>query len=81
MLDTVDAALAAEVEALGLRAVVADTIMTDDASRARLAATVLDAAGVPYAVADGLTEQAREGALERWACATRSGSSRTSSRA
>jgi LPPG:FO 2-phospho-L-lactate transferase len=55
VLDTVDAALAAEVEALGVRAVVADTIMTDDASRARLAATVLEAAGVPYAVADGPT--------------------------
>jgi LPPG:FO 2-phospho-L-lactate transferase len=42
-LDTVDAGLAPEVEALGLRAVVADTIMTDDASRARLAAEVLAA--------------------------------------
>ena len=50
-----------DVEGLGVRAVVADTIMTDDASRARLAATVLDAAGVPYAVADGLTARpARE---------------------
>jgi LPPG:FO 2-phospho-L-lactate transferase len=55
VLDAVDAALAAEVESLGVRAVVADTIMTDDASRARLAATVLEAAGVPYAVADGPT--------------------------
>jgi LPPG:FO 2-phospho-L-lactate transferase len=55
VLDTVDAALAAEVEARGVRAVVADTIMTDDASRARLAATVLETAGVPYAVADGPT--------------------------
>ena len=42
VLDAVDAALAGDVEALGLRAVVADTIMTDDASRARLAATVLE---------------------------------------
>lgn len=41
VLDTVDAALAPEVEALGLRVVVADTIMTDDASRARLAAETL----------------------------------------
>jgi LPPG:FO 2-phospho-L-lactate transferase len=41
VLDTVDAALAPEVEALGLRVTVADTIMTDDASRARLARTVL----------------------------------------
>jgi LPPG:FO 2-phospho-L-lactate transferase len=46
VLDAVDAALAGDVEALGLRAVVADTIMTDDASRARLAATVLEAAGL-----------------------------------
>jgi LPPG:FO 2-phospho-L-lactate transferase len=44
VLDAVDAALAPEVEALGIRAVVTDTIMTDDASRARLAATVLAAA-------------------------------------
>jgi LPPG:FO 2-phospho-L-lactate transferase len=43
VLDTVDAGLAPEVEALGLRAVVADTIMTDDASRARLAAEIMAA--------------------------------------
>jgi LPPG:FO 2-phospho-L-lactate transferase len=43
VLDTVDATLAPAVEALGVRAVVADTIMTDDASRARLAADVLAA--------------------------------------
>jgi LPPG:FO 2-phospho-L-lactate transferase len=47
VLDTVDAALARDVEALGIRAIVADTIMTDDDSRARLARTVLGA------VADG----------------------------
>ena len=41
VLDTVDAALAAAIEALGLRAHVTDTIMTDDAGRARLAAEVL----------------------------------------
>jgi LPPG:FO 2-phospho-L-lactate transferase len=41
VLDTVDAALAPEVEALGIRAVVADTIMTDDESRLRLARIVL----------------------------------------
>jgi len=41
VLDTVDADLAGAVEALGLQAVVTDTIMTDDASRARLARTVL----------------------------------------
>jgi LPPG:FO 2-phospho-L-lactate transferase len=45
VLDTVDAALAPAVEALGIRAVVTDTIMSDDASRARLAAEVLAAAG------------------------------------
>jgi LPPG:FO 2-phospho-L-lactate transferase len=44
VLDTVDAALASEVEALGLRVVVADTVMTDDDSRARLARIVLAAA-------------------------------------
>jgi len=41
VLDAVDATLAPVVEALGIRAVVADTIMTDDASRARLAAAIL----------------------------------------
>lgn len=45
VLDTVDAELAPAVEALGVRAVVTDTIMTDDASRARLAREVLAAAG------------------------------------
>jgi LPPG:FO 2-phospho-L-lactate transferase len=43
VLDTVDVALAPEVGALGLRVVVADTVMTDDDSRARLAGTVLGA--------------------------------------
>jgi len=46
VLDTIDAALAPEVEALGVAAVVADTVMTDDASRTRLAQVVLDAARV-----------------------------------
>jgi LPPG:FO 2-phospho-L-lactate transferase len=43
VLDTVDAAQAPTIEALGLRSVVTDTIMTDDASRSRLAAEVLSA--------------------------------------
>ena len=43
VLDTVDAELAPAVETLGVRAVVTDTIMTDDASRARLAGEVLAA--------------------------------------
>jgi LPPG:FO 2-phospho-L-lactate transferase len=43
VLDTEDAAAAPAVEALGLRPVVTDTIMRDDASRARLAAEVLAA--------------------------------------
>ena len=43
VLDDVDAGLAEEVAALGLRPVVADTIMTDDASRAGLAGDVLEA--------------------------------------
>jgi LPPG:FO 2-phospho-L-lactate transferase len=43
VLDAVDAELAPDVQALGVRAVVTDTIMTDDASRARLAREVLAA--------------------------------------
>ena len=43
VLDTVDANLAPAIEALGLRAVVTDAIMTDDAARARLAAETLSA--------------------------------------
>ena len=43
VLDAVDAGLAPSVAALGLRPLVTDTIMTDDASRARLADEVLAA--------------------------------------
>lgn len=43
VLDTVDAGAAPAVEALGLQPLVTDTIMTDDASRARLAGEVLRA--------------------------------------
>jgi len=43
VLDTLDAAEAADVEALGMRSLVTDTIMTDDESRARLADDVLAA--------------------------------------
>ena len=43
VLDTVDADSAQAIEALGLRPLVKDTIMTDDAARARLAADVLHA--------------------------------------
>ena len=46
LLDTEDAALVPAVEALGMRALVTDTIMTDDAARNRLAAEVLAAAGL-----------------------------------
>ena len=46
VLDAVDAALAPDIEALGLRALVTDTVMSDDASRAQLAAEVLGAVGV-----------------------------------
>jgi LPPG:FO 2-phospho-L-lactate transferase len=42
VLDTVDAELAPAVETLGIRAVIADTIMADDDSRTRLAATILE---------------------------------------
>jgi len=41
VLDAVDAPLVPAIETLGLRAVVTDTIMTDDASRERLAGEVL----------------------------------------
>ena len=43
VIDTVDAELAPAVEALGVRVVVTDTIMTDDGSRTRLARTILAA--------------------------------------
>ena len=41
VIDTVDEALAPAIDALGLEVVVTDTIMSDDAARARLAAEVL----------------------------------------
>jgi LPPG:FO 2-phospho-L-lactate transferase len=45
VLDEVDADQAPAIDALGLRTVVTDTIMTDDAARARLGRAVLDSAG------------------------------------
>jgi hypothetical protein len=45
VLDLIDSRLVPRVEALGMRTLVTDTIMTDDASRARLAAEVLAALG------------------------------------
>jgi LPPG:FO 2-phospho-L-lactate transferase len=45
VLDAADAALAPEIEALGLRTLVTETVMGDDASRARLAGEVLRAVG------------------------------------
>jgi LPPG:FO 2-phospho-L-lactate transferase len=45
VLDAVDAGLVPAVEALGFRALVTDTIMTDDESRARLARFVLAGTG------------------------------------
>lgn len=44
VIDAADAALVPAIEALGLRTVAADTIMADEAGRARLARSVLDAA-------------------------------------
>ena len=41
LIDTVDAALAPPIEALGMRVVVTDTVMPDDAGRARLARELL----------------------------------------
>jgi LPPG:FO 2-phospho-L-lactate transferase len=46
VVDTIDADLAPSIEGLGLRTHVTDTIMTDDDARARLAAEVLEWAGV-----------------------------------
>ena len=46
VLDALDGELAPAVEALGLRALVTDTVMDDDASRARLAGEVLAAVGI-----------------------------------
>lgn len=42
VLDTVDASLEREIQALGLRTLVIDTIMADDAGRARLARAVIE---------------------------------------
>jgi LPPG:FO 2-phospho-L-lactate transferase len=47
VLDRVDEALAPDIEALGMRTLVTDTVMTDDAARARLAADVLEFAVAP----------------------------------
>jgi LPPG:FO 2-phospho-L-lactate transferase len=47
VIDTVDADLAPSIEALGLLVHVTDTIMTDDAARARLAGEVLAQADAP----------------------------------
>ena len=49
VLDTVDAAQAVPIQSLGLRAHVTDTIMADDAGRARLAAEVLAVGGLTAA--------------------------------
>jgi LPPG:FO 2-phospho-L-lactate transferase len=42
VLDGIDVALEPAIQALGLRTLVTDTIMADDAGRARLARTVLE---------------------------------------
>jgi LPPG:FO 2-phospho-L-lactate transferase len=47
VLDKLDRDLAPEIEALGMRTCVTDTVMTDDAARARLAAEVLEFAVTP----------------------------------
>lgn len=49
VLDNADADLAPQVEALGLSVAVTDTIMTDDAARARLAREMLELGGAPQA--------------------------------
>ena len=47
VLDQVDAELERDIQALGMRTLVTDTIMTDDAARARLAADLLGFAVAP----------------------------------
>ena len=47
VLDTVDADLEGAVADLGLRAVVTDTLMTDDAARARVGGMLLEIIGLP----------------------------------
>ena len=47
VLDQLDGDLAPAIESLGMRTLVTDTIMTDDAARARLAAEVLEFAVTP----------------------------------
>jgi LPPG:FO 2-phospho-L-lactate transferase len=42
VLDTIDGATSPSIEALGMRTLVTDTIMSDDAARARLAREVLE---------------------------------------
>jgi LPPG:FO 2-phospho-L-lactate transferase len=49
VIDEADAALAPDIEALGIHAVVADTIMRDAAAREGLARAALDAAGAVHA--------------------------------
>jgi LPPG:FO 2-phospho-L-lactate transferase len=46
VIDEADRKLAGEIESLGLRVVVADTVMVDDRARARLAGEMLAAAGL-----------------------------------
>jgi hypothetical protein len=45
VLDAVDAALAGDLEAMGMRTLVTDTVMTDDDARRRLAGEVLATIG------------------------------------
>ena len=59
VLDRVDAGLADGIEALGLRPVVTDTVMGDDPSRRRLAATVLEALGSAQPSPSSLRDRAR----------------------
>ena len=47
VLDRLDRELATEIDALGMRTLVTDTVMTDDAARARLASQVLAFAVTP----------------------------------
>ncbi len=57
VLDTVDAAQTADIDALGLRTLATDTIMADDAGRARLAAEVLAFVAPPPPILEGDAEE------------------------
>ncbi len=61
MLDAVDAEQEAEIAGLGLKTFVTDTIMADDAGRARVARAVLDFAAPPEPEQSGTDDEGAAG--------------------